>query len=69
MSHIQVAAVEKSALQRVLRLTGSVAYNNFETTPVITEVAGPISRILVSPGDIVRAGQPLLDVASRWAWS
>ena len=64
MSHLQVLTVEASSLQRVLRLTGSVAYNNFETTPVITQVGGPISRIMVSPGDHVRAGQPLLEVAS-----
>jgi membrane fusion protein, heavy metal efflux system len=64
MSNLQVVTVETSALERVLRLTGSVAYNNFETTPVITQVGGPISRILVSPGDVVHIGQPLLDVAS-----
>src|SRR5207244_10543524 len=36
MEHVQVVAVEKARLARILRLTGSVAYNNFETTPVIT---------------------------------
>lgn len=64
MSHIQVVTVAVSSFQQVLRLTGSVAYNNFETTPVITQVSGPVARILVLPGDHVRAGQPLLDVAS-----
>jgi cobalt-zinc-cadmium efflux system membrane fusion protein len=64
MSHVQVVTVAASALERVLRLTGSVEYNNFETTPVITQVGGPVARILVSPGDEVRAGQPLLEVAS-----
>jgi len=64
MSHLQVLTVAASSLERVLRLTGSVAYNGFETTPVITQVGGPISRILVSPGDHVRAGEPLLEVAS-----
>jgi cobalt-zinc-cadmium efflux system membrane fusion protein len=64
MEHVQVVTVETSSLPRVLRLTGSVAYNNFETTPVITQVGGPVSRILVSPGDIVKSGQVLLEVAS-----
>jgi membrane fusion protein, heavy metal efflux system len=41
-----------------------VAYNNFETTPIITQVGGPVSRILVSPGQIVHPGQVLLEVAS-----
>ena len=64
MAHVQVVTVEAAPLPRVLRLTGSVAYNNFETTPVITQVGGPVSRILVSPGEVVHPGQVLLDVAS-----
>ena len=64
MEHVQVVAVEKARLPRILRLTGSVAYNNFETTPVITQVSGPVSRILVSPGQVVTKGQPMLYVAS-----
>ena len=64
MAHVQVVTVETTRLPRILRLTGSVAYNNFETTPVITQVSGPVARILVSPGQVVRAGQPLLYVSS-----
>jgi len=64
MSHVQVVAVERSRLERVLRLTGSVAYNAFETTPVITQVSGPVSRIAVVPGQVVRTGQPMLYVSS-----
>jgi cobalt-zinc-cadmium efflux system membrane fusion protein len=64
MAHLQVTPVEVTRLPRVLRLTGSVAYNNFKTTPVITQVSGPVSRILVSPGEMVHTGQPLLYVSS-----
>jgi cobalt-zinc-cadmium efflux system membrane fusion protein len=64
MSHVQVVAVERSRLKRMLRLTGSVAYNAFETTPVITQVSGPVSRIVVAPGQAVRTGQPMLYVSS-----
>ena len=64
LSHIQIVTVVSSTLTRTLRLTGAVAYNGFATTPVITQVSGPVSRIVVSPGQIVRAGQPLLYVAS-----
>jgi membrane fusion protein, heavy metal efflux system len=64
LSHIAIATVEKSRLPRTLRLTGAVTYNSFETTPVITQVGGPVSRILVSPGQIVRQNQPLLYVSS-----
>jgi len=64
LAHVQVVTLEPTALRRMLRLTGSVAYNSFATTPVITQVGGPVSRILVSPGDVVRKGQTLLEVAS-----
>src|SRR5579864_4938037 len=64
MSHIQIVTIAPATLTRTLRLTGAVAYNGFATTPVITQVSGPVSRIVVSPGENVRAGQPLLYVAS-----
>jgi cobalt-zinc-cadmium efflux system membrane fusion protein len=64
MSHVQVVTVKPTTLTRVLRLTGAVAYNAFNTTPVITQVGGPVSRILVVPGQHVRAGEAMLDVSS-----
>jgi cobalt-zinc-cadmium efflux system membrane fusion protein len=64
MSHVQVVIVEPQKLTRTLRLTGSVAYNAFKTTPVITQVGGPVSRILVVPGEKVKQGQPMLQVTS-----
>jgi cobalt-zinc-cadmium efflux system membrane fusion protein len=64
MSHVQVVTVQPNTLTRTLRLTGAVAYNAFATTPVITQVGGPVSRILVVPGQHVKAGQPMLEVSS-----
>jgi cobalt-zinc-cadmium efflux system membrane fusion protein len=64
MSHIQIVTIQPGALTRTLRLTGAVAYNNFRTTPVITQVSGPVSRIAVVPGQKVQKGQPMLYVAS-----
>jgi membrane fusion protein, heavy metal efflux system len=64
LSHVQVVTVQPTKLTRTLRLTGAVAYNAFNTTPVITQVGGPVSRILVVPGQQVKAGQPMLDVSS-----
>jgi len=63
-SHVQVVTITQTTLSRTLRLTGAVAYNAFRTTPVITPVSGPVSRIVVSPGQNVRKGEPLLYVAS-----
>ena len=64
MAHVKIAAVEKSNFPRVLRFTGSVAYNAFKTTPVFSPVGGPVQEILVTPGQTVHAGQPLLTVTS-----
>ena len=64
MSHVQVLTVQPTTLTRSLRLTGAVAYNSFRTTPVITQVSGPVSRVVVVPGQKVTQGQPMLYVAS-----
>jgi len=64
MSHVQLLAIQATKLDRTLRLTGAVAYNNFRTTPVITQVSGPVSRIVVAPGQRVTKGEPMLYVAS-----
>ena len=64
MSHIQIVTVEKGALPRTLRLTGAVEYNDFKTTPVIAQVGGPVSRVVVVQGEHVHAGQVLLYIAS-----
>lgn len=64
MSHIQIVTIAPRKLTRTLRLSGQVSYNGFKTTPVISAVGGPVSRVLVFPGQHVNVGQPLLEVAS-----
>ena len=73
MTHVQVVTVEPATLKHTLRLTGAVEYNAFNTTPVITQVGGPVSRILVVPGEHVksrpahaRGQQPRLRAAPRF---
>ena len=64
MSHVQVVTLQPTTLTRTLRLTGNVAFNSFRTTPVITQISGPVNRIVVVPGQEVRTGQPMLYVHS-----
>jgi membrane fusion protein, heavy metal efflux system len=64
MARVQIVAAQKGALPRTLRLAGTVAFNAFETTPVFSPIGGPVSEILVAPGHVVHAGQPLLTVTS-----
>ncbi len=63
-AHLQVVTLSPTRMQRVLRLPGSVAYNAFTTTPVISQVSGPVSRIVVVPGQVVKRGDPMLYVSS-----
>ncbi|HEX3820418.1 MAG TPA: efflux RND transporter periplasmic adaptor subunit [Candidatus Sulfotelmatobacter sp.] len=64
MSHVQIVKVQPTSLTRSLRLTGAVAYNGFKTIPVISQVSGPVARIVVVPGQHVKAGDPLLFASS-----
>jgi len=64
LAHLQIVPAEKGPLPRVLRLSGAVAYNAFETTPVFAAIGGPVREILVAPGQFVHAGQSLLTVTS-----
>ena len=64
LSHIQVVPVRSSSFATELRTTGTVDWDNDHTTQAITQVSGPITRILVDTGSRVTAGQPLLYVAS-----
>jgi len=64
MAHLQIITLAPTSIARSLRLTGAVAFDAFNTTPVITQISGPVSRIVVTPGQQVRKGEPLLYVAS-----
>jgi cobalt-zinc-cadmium efflux system membrane fusion protein len=47
-----------------VRTTGTVDWDNDHTTQAITQVSGPIVRIVADTGTRVKAGDPLLYVAS-----
>jgi cobalt-zinc-cadmium efflux system membrane fusion protein len=64
MSHVQLLTVTPGTMTHTLRLTGAVAYNAFKTTSVITQVGGPVSKILLVPGEHVKMNQPMLEVSS-----
>jgi membrane fusion protein, heavy metal efflux system len=64
LSHIEVAAAHSVAFATELKTTGTVDWDNDHTSQAITQVSGPITRLLVDTGAQVAAGQPLLYVAS-----
>jgi cobalt-zinc-cadmium efflux system membrane fusion protein len=49
---------------KTVETTGVVDFDNDQATSVLAPFSGPVSRLLVSPGDKVKKGDPLAVVAS-----
>jgi cobalt-zinc-cadmium efflux system membrane fusion protein len=64
LSHLQLVAVTQTTWRTILRTTGTVDWDNDHTTQAITQVSGPITRILVDTGAHVNKGDVLLYVSS-----
>ncbi len=64
LPHLHIIPVRRSAWRTRIDTTGTVDWDADHTTSAITQVSGPITRILVDYGSHVRAGDPLLYVAS-----
>ena len=64
MEHLKIAEVHKAVWSPAVRTTGTVDWDADHTTQAITQVNGPITRLLVDTGAIVTANQPLLYVSS-----
>ncbi len=64
LAHLQIVPVKKTNWTINVRTTGTVDWDNDHTTQAITQVNGPITKILVDAGTYVKAGQPLLYVSS-----
>lgn len=62
--HIHLHTVASSSFHRAIHTTGVVDFDNDQATSVLAPFSGPVSRLLVSPGDKVRKGQPLALVDS-----
>jgi cobalt-zinc-cadmium efflux system membrane fusion protein len=63
-SHLEIAAARTVDEPTSIHTTGTVDWDNDQTTQAITQVNGPITRIMVDLGTRVKAGDPLLFVAS-----
>ena len=64
LPHLQIAPVKNTTWAVTVRTTGTVDWDNDHTTQAITQVSGPIARIVADTGTRVKAGDPLLYVAS-----
>ncbi|HEX3704397.1 MAG TPA: efflux RND transporter periplasmic adaptor subunit [Vicinamibacterales bacterium] len=64
LPQLKIAPVRKTTWSAVVRTTGTVDWDNDHTTQAITQVSGPITRIVADTGTRVKVGDPLLYVAS-----
>jgi len=64
LPHLRIASVRQATWSAEVRTTGTVDWDNDHTTQAITQVSGPIVRIVADTGTRVKAGDPLLYVAS-----
>jgi len=62
--HIQLYTVAAGPFHKTIDTTGVVDFDNDQATSVISPMSGPVTRLMVSPGDPVRKGQALAAVAS-----
>jgi len=64
MAQLKIVQVHAAVWSPAVRTTGTVDWDADHTTQAITQVNGPISRLLVDTGAAVTADQPLLYVSS-----
>ena len=62
--NVRLFTVAESKFRKSIEATGAVDFDNDQATSVVAAFSGPVSRILVSPGQKVGKGQPLAEVDS-----
>jgi cobalt-zinc-cadmium efflux system membrane fusion protein len=63
-TQLQLVTVQEQMVRRPLRVPAQVTFDGLHTSDVVPLVDGKVSKLLVREGDRVKAGQPLLAIAS-----
>jgi cobalt-zinc-cadmium efflux system membrane fusion protein len=64
LKHIKIYTVASTRWRKTIDATGAVDFDNDQATSVLAPFSGPVTRLLVSPGEKVRKDQPLAVVES-----
>jgi cobalt-zinc-cadmium efflux system membrane fusion protein len=62
--HITLYTIAPSSFHKSISATGVVDFDQDQATAVLAPFSGPVSKLLVAPGDVVKKGQALATVAS-----
>lgn len=62
--NIKLYTVTVAPFDRTIETTGVVDFDNDQATSVLAPISGPVSRLVVSPGDKVKKGDALANVDS-----
>jgi cobalt-zinc-cadmium efflux system membrane fusion protein len=62
--NVRLYTVALSGYRKTIDTAGVVDFDNDQATGVLAPFSGPVARLFVSPGEVVRKGQPLATVAS-----
>jgi cobalt-zinc-cadmium efflux system membrane fusion protein len=62
--HINLYTVAESKFHRDIQTSGTVDFDEDRATGVLAAISGPVSKLLVAPGDRVKKGQALAYVES-----
>ena len=63
-ARIHTQPMAQSTFRPTVSTTGTVAFNGDRSTPVLSQISGPVTRIFVNTGTYVHVGTPLAAVTS-----
>ena len=62
--NVRLVTVAAAKFHKTVDTTGIVDFDNDQATSVLAPISGPVTRLLVSPGDVVKQGDALAEVTS-----
>ncbi|HZW50585.1 MAG TPA: efflux RND transporter periplasmic adaptor subunit, partial [Rudaea sp.] len=56
MQHVQLYTVAEAQFHKATRANGTVDFDQERSTSVLAPISGPVTKLLVAPGDRVKKG-------------